>query len=83
MEVKRLRGEAYHLARELMLPLSPDEFRTDLPDARITGIGDIPEASVTDIPARIRELRVIEYVEEFTPNLERLSFCNRDRLLES
>ena len=61
----------------------PDEFRADLPDARITGVGDISEASAADIPARIHELRVVENIEEFTPNLERPAFGDRDDLLYS
>ena len=61
---------------------SPDKLRTDLADARITGIGDIPETSAGEIPARIRELRVVENIEEFTPNLKHLGFGDRDRLLK-
>jgi hypothetical protein len=61
---------------------SPDELRTDLPDARVASIGDVSETSAADIPARIRELRVVENIEEFTPNLEHLGFGDRDRLLK-
>ena len=60
---------------------SPDKLRTDLANARITGVGDISEACAADIPARIHELRVVENIEEFSPNLEQLGFCDRDRLL--
>ena len=63
-------------------PKSPDELRTDLPDARIASVGNISEASAADIPARIHELRVIEYVEEFASNLEIFCFCDRDDLLQ-
>jgi len=59
---------------------SPDKLRTDLANARIVSIGDISEASVADVPARIHELRMVEYVEEFTPNLERLVFPDLDSL---
>jgi hypothetical protein len=51
-----------------------------LANARIVSIGDISEASVADVPARIHELRMVEYVEEFTPNLERLVFPDLDSL---
>lgn len=61
---------------------SPDELRTDLPDARVAGVRDISEASAADIPARIHELRVVENIEEFTPNLKQLGFGDRDRLLK-
>ena len=63
-------------------PKSPDELRTDLPNAWITGIGDVSKVSAADIPARIQELRVVENVEEFAPNLERFRFCDRDDLLQ-
>lgn len=51
---------------------SPDELRAELPDARIAGAVDDSEdsGSTADIPARILELRVVENVEEFSPNLE-------------
>lgn len=61
---------------------SPDELRTDLPDARVAGVGDISEASAADIPARIHELRMVENIEEFTPNLEHLGLGDWDRLLK-
>jgi len=37
---------------------------------------DIPEAVAADVSARVRELQVVEYVEEFTANLERHRFPN-------
>ena len=49
---------------------SPDELPAELPDARIAGIRDVAEASVTDIPTRIQELCVVENVEELRSNLE-------------
>ena len=61
---------------------SPNKLRTYLTDAWITGIGDISKASAADIPARIRELRMVENIEEFSPNLEHLGFGDRDRLLK-
>ena len=61
---------------------SPDELCTNLPDARVTSTGDVPEARAVDIPARIRELRLVENVEDFAPNLERFGFGDRDRLLQ-
>ena len=51
-------------------PVSPDKFCTDLPDARIASGGDVAEGAAADIPAWIYELRVVEDVEEFAPNLE-------------
>src|SRR5882672_9712190 len=45
---------------------SPDELRTDLSNARIVGIRDVAEAAAADVPARIYELRMVEYVEEFS-----------------
>jgi hypothetical protein len=62
------------------LRASPDELRTDLPDARITRIRDISEAAAADVPARIRELCVVENVEEFAANLERHRFLNGNDL---
>jgi hypothetical protein len=48
----------------------PEELGTDLPDARIAGARDHSEAATVDVAAWILELRVIENVEEFDPNLE-------------
>ena len=56
----------------------PDEFCTDLPNAHRTGTGDASKARVANVTAWIIELRVIEDVEEFTPDLERLGFGDRD-----
>lgn len=58
----------------------PDELRTDLADARVAGVGDVAEASAADVTARIRELGMVEYVEEFTPNLEVHCFSDRNYL---
>lgn len=77
-------GEA-SLARVIR---SPDEFRTDLPNARITGFGRLAEGPyqgtrngvrlvVADVPVHALELRVVKDIEEFAPNLE--SLCLRDR----
>ena len=62
--------------------LLPDKLRAQLPDAHGTGTGDVSEAVTANVTARVRELRVVEYVEEFTPNLERLRFRDRDQLLK-
>jgi len=62
---------------------SPDELRTDLSNARIAGIRDISEAAAADVPARIRELCMVENVEEFAANLERHGFPNRNDLRDS
>lgn len=51
----------------------PDELSAHLPDAGVAGIRDISETAVY-IAARIHKLRVIEDVEELTPNLERHGF---------
>ena len=63
--------------------LLPDELRAELPDPHGTGTGDVSEAVTANVTARVRELRVVEYVEEFTPNLEGLRFRDRDDLLDS
>ena len=59
---------------------SPDEFRTDLPNARIARTRDDTEVVTTDVPARIVKLRVVEDVEEFTPNLEMHCFIDGNHL---
>ena len=61
-------------------PRSPDEFRTDLPNARIVGTRDISEVATADISAWVVKLRVIEDVEEFTSNLEMHCFIDRNHL---
>ncbi len=58
---------------------SPNELRTDLSNAWITRIRDIAEATAADVPARIEELRMVKYVEKFTPKLKR--HCLRYRYL--
>jgi hypothetical protein len=54
---------------------SPDEFGADLANARILGLRDIAEGAVV-VSARILELRMVEYVEEFPANLEGHGFPN-------
>ena len=58
----------------------PNELRTELSDARITGPGNISETRAADIPTRILELRVVEDVEEFSANLEIHRFLHRNDL---
>jgi hypothetical protein len=59
---------------------SPDEFRTDLPNARITGTRDVTEIFAANVPAGIVKLRMIEDVEEFTSNLEMHCFIEWNHL---
>jgi len=59
---------------------SPDEFRTDLPNARRTRTRNITEVRAANVPAGIVKLRVIEDVEEFTPNLEMHCFIDGNHL---
>lgn len=73
---KRLRARP-SLARDVR---SPNELRTDLADAWVASVGDVSEAAAADVTARIKELRVVEDVEEFRPNLERHGFPNRNDL---
>lgn len=58
--------------------MSPDKFRAELADARIVGIRDISEAGAADVAGRIHELRVVENIEEFTANLDRLGLRDRN-----
>jgi hypothetical protein len=58
----------------------PNELRADLPDAWVASVGNLPKVRTADVPARIHELRMVEYVEEFTPDLERHGFRDRDDL---
>ena len=71
---------AHYCSRRFLLP---DELRAQLPNAHGTGTGDVSEAPTANVTARVRELRVVEYVKEFTPNLERLGFRDWDYLLNS
>lgn len=80
MATKKLGRGWFSPARDALPLKSPDEFRTHLSDARRLRIGDVAETGVADVPARIRELRVVEYVEEFTANLERHSFSEGEDL---
>ena len=59
---------------------SPDKLRTDLANARVARIRDVAEVCAADVPARIRELRMVEYVEELTPKLQGHCFRNGDNL---
>jgi len=72
-------GEAYALARKLLFP-SPDELRTQLPNARVVSVGDVSEVRTADVPARVHELGVVENIEEFAPDLERQRFPDRNDL---
>src|SRR5450755_1353625 len=49
---------------------SPDELRTDLPNPRIARTRNVAEGGAANVPGGIAKLRMIEDVEEFTPNLE-------------
>src|SRR5450432_72581 len=72
-------------------PASPDELRTDLPNARIARTLDVPEVSIVclsrlvkliaaNVPAGVVKLRVIEDVEEFSSNLEMHCFIEWNHL---
>lgn len=63
-------------------PVSPDKFCADLPDARIASGGDVAKGAAADIPTWIYELRVVEDVEEFAPNLESLCLRHGYSLLQ-
>jgi hypothetical protein len=71
---------SHYCSRRFLLP---DELRAELPDPHGTGTGDVSEAATADVAGWVTELRVVEYVEEFTPNLERLGFRDRDQFLNS
>lgn len=58
---------------------SPDELRAELPDAWVARAGDNSHVAI-DITTRVQELSVIEDVEEFGGDLERLSFGNGNSL---
>ena len=62
---------------------SPDELPTELPDSHGTGAGDVSEVGTGDIAAWIVELRVVEDVEEFSANLERLGFGDPELFLHT
>lgn len=80
----RTAGEADSASPEIVHVLaSPDKFRTDLTDTRRSRICDVAEGIAADVPARVHELGVVEYVEEFTPNLERHGFRDRNDLCYS
>ena len=59
---------------------SPDELRTDLPNARSTRTRNIAEGGAANVPGGIVKLRMIEDVEEFTPNLEVHCFIDWNHL---
>lgn len=59
---------------------SPDEFRTDLPNARIAGTSYVTEIFAANVPSRVVKLRVVEDVEEFTSNLKIHRFMDWNHL---
>ena len=54
----------------MMLRMSPNELRADLPDARIARTGHPAEVAAVDITTRVVELGVVENVKELSANLE-------------
>jgi hypothetical protein len=58
----------------------PDELRANLPDTGIASVGDLPKVRTADVATWVQELRVVEYVEEFTPDLKRFAFRDRNDL---
>ena len=69
----------------------PEELRAELPNARSASASDVPETPivkaryrvdviVTDISARIRELGMVEDVEEFGSDFKGFLFRDRDSL---
>jgi hypothetical protein len=62
---------------------SPDKLRAELSDAWIASIGDLAKARTADVPARIHELRVVEYVEEFGTDFERHGFLDGNYLRDT
>lgn len=63
--------------------VSPDEFPTELPDARRLRVRDITEAGIADVAGRVHELRMVEYIEEFSSNLDRHRFLDGEYLRRS
>lgn len=80
---KKLQARLVQPRPQLSFHRSPDELRTDLPDARIAGTRDVPEGFVADVPARVDKLRVVEDVEEFASNLEMRCFSDGNDLSDS
>src|ERR1700730_3436426 len=62
---------------------SPIEFGAELTDARIARFADDSEAAVADISGSILKLRVVEDVEEFNPEIERVILMNHGSLREA
>jgi hypothetical protein len=58
----------------------PNELRAKLSDAWVARLGDLPKIRTADVAIRIYELRVVEYVEKFSADLERHGFPDRDDL---
>jgi len=58
----------------------PVKFRADLPNARVAGRGDDSKVRAVDVPTRIVELRVIEYVEKFEADIESIIPTNHGSL---
>jgi len=78
--VVKLAGEAWSARQREKVPTSPDELRTDLPDAWIAGTRYQTEVGAAYVPARVVKLCMIEDVEEFTSNLEVHCFIDGNHL---
>jgi hypothetical protein len=58
----------------------PDKLRTDLADAWVAGLRNVTEGCAADVPARVSELRMVEYVEELSSKLQGHCFRNGHNL---
>ena len=58
----------------------PVELGADLANTGIAGTRDLSEGRVVDIPTRVSELRVVEYVEKFETDIESIVLMNRGPL---
>ena len=59
---------------------SPIEFKAELSNARIARIGDNPEACAVNVPTRVHELRMVEDVEKFDTEIERIVLMDHGSL---
>src|SRR5262249_54672101 len=62
------------------VPLSPVELHANLSDARIASAGYGCESRVVDVSARVFKLRMIEDVEKFEAEIERIILMNHGSL---
>ena len=74
-------GIESRIVRSLALLRSKRKLQRRLSDPAVPGVRDLADVAI-DLTSRVRELRVVEHIEEFQTKLERAGFADTSVLVQ-